>query len=89
MVYKFAYLFVLQGGSEVSLEDVLSYFSGASQIPPLGFDMTLSLTFSNAVYPTASTCSLSLTLPAQYEDYWEFKEKMTQALSCHGGFRHF
>ena len=87
LIFMHGHLFVLQGGSEVPLQEVLSFFSGASQIPPLGFDAELSITFSHdAVYPTASTCSLSLTLPAQYEDYCIFKQKMTQVMTWHGSF---
>ena len=44
-----------QGSGEVSLEEVLSFFSGASKIPPLGFDIAPSLSFNHkAIYPTAS-----------------------------------
>ncbi len=40
------------GGGEVALEDVLSFFCGASKIPPLGFDSTPVLSFSDsAIYP--------------------------------------
>ncbi len=76
------------GGGEVALEDVLSFFCGASKIPPLGFDSTPALSFSDsAIYPTASTCALHLTLPTKYHsNYSLFKEKMTQAITCHRGF---
>ena len=72
----------------MSLEDILSFFSGASNVPPLGFDISPSLLFDHeAVYPTASTCALQLTLPTRYsDDYNQFKSKMTQAFTCHGGF---
>jgi len=77
-----------QGGGEVPLEDVLSFFSGASKIPPLGFETSPSLSFSDrAVYPMASTCALRLTLPTQYHlSYTKFRMVMNQALTCHGGF---
>ena len=65
----------------VSLQDVLSFFSGAAKIPPLGFHPLPSLSFRHdAVYPTASTCALRLTLPTCYsDDYESFKYNMTQA----------
>ena len=76
------------GKLEVQLLDVLSFFTGASVVPPLGFDTKPSLYFNaGAVYPTASTCALHLTLPTKYyQQYEEFKAKMVQALTSHGGF---
>ena len=81
-------MFAYPVDGDVHLEDVLSFFSGASKIPPLGFDSTPSLSFSDsAIYPTASTCALHLQLPTRYHsDYSLFKEKMTQAFTYHGGF---
>ncbi len=71
-----------------SLRRCVKFFCGASKIPPLGFDSTPALSFSDsAIYPTASTCALHLTLPTKYHsNYSLFKEKMTQAITCHGGF---
>ena len=72
----------------MSLADVLVFFTRASDIPPLGFPVLASLSFDvSAVYPTASTCALRLVLPTKYSaDYSNFKSKMVQALTCHGGF---
>ena len=54
-------------GGDVHLKDVLSFFGGAPK-PPLGFDATPSLSFSDsAVYPTASTCALHLQLPTRMQ----------------------
>ena len=78
---------VCVGGGGASLNDVLAFFSGASAIPPLGFDANPSLHFDeDALYPTASTCVLRLTLPSHFNSYSEFKDKMTVALLTHGGF---
>ena len=49
--------------------------------------MRASLNFNDQnPYPTASTCSLSLTLPTKYSTYPEFKEKFIFAVKNHGGF---
>ena len=70
------------------LQNILSFFSGAEAVPPVGFETQASLYFSSsAVLPTASTCALSLTLPTHYyNDPIAFKEKMTFAIMNHGGF---
>ena len=45
----------------MSLGDVLRFFSGANDIPPLGFPHEAELNFNPiAVYPTASTCAIQL-----------------------------
>lgn len=74
--------------SVCDLSDCLSFFTGASRIPPTGFDSMCTLNFSRVnVYPTASTCSLILTLPTMYHNAYDtFKEKMLFAFSKHGGF---
>ena len=78
-----------EGGSAASLEEVLVFFSGASRVPPGGFD-TLSppsLTFDHTIiFPQASTCALNLVLPAKHSKYEEFKIKMDHALSQNSGF---
>ena len=70
------------------LEDILSFFTGAEVIPPLGFDHTPALYFnSEALFPTASTCALELCLPTRYHSsYAMFKQKASLAFKCHGGF---
>eukprot|EP00118_Oscarella_pearsei_P022895 m.268449 g.268449 ORF g.268449 m.268449 type:complete len:69 (+) comp40528_c0_seq3:1423-1629(+) len=65
----------------------MAFFTGASIVPVLGFQEKSTLCFSDSeVYPTSSTCALTLTLPSQYKDYKNFKEKMAHALKNHGGF---
>ena len=71
---------VVDGDTDLTMGDVLSYFTGADSIPPLGFDdATLSFNNTNP-YPTASTCALCLTLPTMYQDYASFKEHFIFAL---------
>ena len=50
----------------IGLHNVLSFFTGAEIIPPLGFEITPSLRFSDSMLPTASTCALQLVLPTSY-----------------------
>ena len=66
---------------------ILSFFSGADDIPPLGFLHEPEFNFySHAVYPSSSTRAIQLTLPTRYDDFAEFKIKMDQAFTMHGGF---
>ena len=60
--------------------------TGASAVPPVGFDDDLTVSFDEvAKFPVASTCALTLTLPSKYEDYEPFKEAMSTAvLGAHG-----
>ena len=71
----------------IHLGTVLSFFSGADKIPPIGFDScTLNFSESN-IYPTASTCALCLTLPTKYaENYSAFCHFFLYGLRNHGGF---
>ena len=45
----------------LTLEDVLTFVTGANCIPPMGFDTPPQTTFchDNSHYPTASTCSIN------------------------------
>ena len=76
---------------KVTLETVLSFFTGGEEIPPGGYGAMLHpfLNFNNEQpYPTASTCSINLTLPTKYASmsYPAFKSAMDTAMLCHGGF---
>ena len=62
---------------DLTLEELLIFFSGAKRIPPLGFDPMPTLAFNEGVFPTASTCSLTLSLPLSHDDYASFKDKIT------------
>ena len=66
---------------------VLSFFSAADDIPPLGYGVDPTLYFNDeSVYPMASTCALQLTLPSRYSDYDSFKQALDIAFRMHGGF---
>ena len=80
--------FYVGGLLEISLGDILSFFTGADRIPPLGFidhDTTLNFSCVNP-YPTASTCGLCLTLPTKYDNYDDFKAAFVFSMQHHGGF---
>lgn len=50
---------------KVSLENIISFFTGGDCVPPLGFESAV-LNFNAAnPYPTASTCAINLTLPTK------------------------
>ena len=67
-LYKHTYahimvqFFFLGGGEcDVTLQDILVFFTGSDTVPPLGFPVTASLNFNDQnPYPTASTCSIYL-----------------------------
>lgn len=76
-------------GKRLSLKEVLIFFTAAEKEPPLGFPGQPTLTFLHGacdVLPTASTCSLTLRLPATHLNYEKFKDKLTMAVVGHGGF---
>ena len=71
----------------VTLPIILSFFTGAEEVPPLGFPHDPVLNFSaDGMYPTASTCAIEFTLPTKYSTYPEFKSVMDFAMFNHGGF---
>ena len=62
-----------------SPEDILIFFSGASQVPPLGFEKHPTLTFLHSGrLATASTCDLQLRIPTVHgTSYPDFREAPT------------
>eukprot|EP00731_Ephydatia_muelleri_P032655 Em0024g199a len=81
----------IEGGTikGVSLKNVLSFFTGAEDIPLTGYDTTPTLMFDHTSNPfiTASTCAVQLTLPTIHsDDQAVFDEKVIYALRHHGGF---
>ena len=71
---------------KVTLPVIMVFFTGAEEMPPLGFPHDPVLNFADALYPTASTCAIQLTLPTKYTDYPAFKSALDLAFICHGGF---
>jgi hypothetical protein len=66
----------------ISLEDILSFFTGSDRQPPCGFPYPAELYFNHdGVLPTSSTCALTLTLPTKHHnDPTLFRENMILAL---------
>ena len=57
----------IEGGDRevtLTLEDILTFVTGASCVPPMGFNSPPQIIFchESAHYPTASTCVPSVTL---------------------------
>ena len=78
---------LVDGRNGVPLSKVLQFFSGAAEIPFLGFECTPVLTFDeNEKLPTASTCALQLTLPMHSTIQSVFEEQMVYGMLNHGGF---
>ena len=62
------------------------FISGTDQIPPMGFDHPITVTFINEEkIPFVNTCSLYITLPRNLKEK-EFKEKMDLAILGSVGF---
>lgn len=73
---------------KVTLEDVLSFVTSATAVPPLGFDPLPQIFFlhrMDSTLPIVSTCCPSISLPT-HEDYKKFKETMVEALIGAIGF---
>ena len=79
------------GAAEITLTDVLKFWTGADQITPGGFETKLFIEFYSMEpkitrFPNAHTCSLTLLLPRGIEEPSEFKELMETALTGCQGF---
>ena len=90
MRFVLFHLFPVDGDLNCTLEDVLTFFTGADSIPVLGFELTPKLSFLEIspqwLLPTASTCSLELRLPTYHSDYSSFKDYMLMGLKGCDGF---
>ena len=78
MLYYFSVLVCIgQNEENLSLEEIMIFFSGAEAVPPLGFSRKARLYYSeHIIYPESSTCGLTLTLPTRHADYSSFKSAM-------------
>ena len=73
----------------MTLSDVLVFWTGASQIPPLGFDQKMKVCFIDSAkhrLPVAHTCSLVIELWREYSDPDNFRDDMLKAITWGGGF---
>lgn len=70
-----------------SLQDVLSFATGATTIPPLGFIPMPCLQFDDThLFPRANTCANTLYLPLQIENVSDFIFYMSFGISNTAGF---
>ena len=76
--------------SNVSVQEILKFFSGSSKMPASGFDGTPKIQFCNEDrLPSVSTCDLLITFPRPMGllSYQDFKQKMTDCILGSYGFR--
>lgn len=73
--------------SEINLNMLLAFWTGAETIPPLGFHKKLEIKFVEdpALLPVAHTCDLLLEI-SRGETPEEFHRKMELAITCGGEF---
>ena len=64
------------GDFKASLKEALTFATGASVPPPMGFDNKPLLEFVEGVFPKANTCVPVLYLPLGHHEFNQFKEKM-------------
>lgn len=81
----------VDGNIQATLEELLSFITGADQIPPTGFSKCIDITFYATEtgvkrLPHASTCSLEFYLPRGVGDPNVFKEMMLMSLKECIGF---
>lgn len=82
---------VCDGNIQATLEELLSFITGADQIPPTGFSKCIDIIFYATEtgvkrLPHASTCSLEFYLPRGVGDPNIFKEMMLMSLKECIGF---
>uniref|UniRef100_A0A9J7YVV2 HECT domain-containing protein n=1 Tax=Cyprinus carpio carpio TaxID=630221 RepID=A0A9J7YVV2_CYPCA len=78
--------YVLQLKNNVSLEDVLVFFTGCDSIPALGFSPKPSLEFITCSrFPVANTCENILRIPV-HAVYTSFRSDMDFAIRNSPGF---
>ena len=85
---SYVIFYYIDGEAPCSLEDILVFCSGASHVPPLGFDKPPTISFEyESVLATASTCDIQLRLPVLHGcDYLKFKDAMILSLKGNDGF---
>lgn len=83
--------FFTEHDGEITPTCILAFITGATSIPPMGFDCDLTNRFisdKSKTLPVASTCLLVLWLPTALVDYELFKERMNFALLNTVAFGH-
>lgn len=80
-----------EGEAPISFEDILAFWTGADEIPLLGFAKPLQVDFfdtqcGECSYPYASTSSLTLSLPTYVIDEESMMALLTEAIRRSIGF---
>lgn len=80
---------IADGECSLSFNSLLEFMTGASTVPPLGFDKYITIDFydkaSSNHYPTVSTCDMHIWLPRGTEPE-ELQRLMQEAVACSPGF---
>ena len=70
----------------ITFEDILAFATGATDIPPMGFESKPTISFdANIKFPTASACANVLTLPLG-QSYEEFERNFSFVILNSYGF---
>jgi len=85
------YYIVSETNSKLELSDILSFWTGADSIPPIGFSHNLSVQFYSQEpkqrrLPSASTCSMVLWLPRNVGEPDTLWDLLTDAIRMSAGF---
>ena len=89
-IYSLIVVMYVGGEIECTVEDVMAFFSGASEVPPLGFEKQPTIVFNhanNSILTTVSTCDLKMRLPTIHgSDYEKFKDALFLSIRGNDGF---
>ena len=77
----------MNGDFTLNLGDILAFATGASSVPPIGFNCQPSIQFhSTSKFPEANTCANILRLSLLNESYEEFKDSFCFSVANAIGF---
>jgi len=92
---NFAVACCAEDGSELTLSDILVFWTGAEVLPPCGFESALTVQFysqeTSGAYklrrlPSSSTCGLILWLPRDVDDPDCLWSMLVDAVKLSAGF---
>ena len=72
----------------LEVSDVLTFISGASTVPPLGFEKNLKVEFIPGMLPTASTFDLKLRLLTSHLHQQSLVDSFRHAINGGSSFCH-
>lgn len=84
---------IKEAEDQISLKDFLKFLTGCNSVPPMGFKKKVTVSFFDHVltsfsriYPSVSTCGLTLSIPRHVVDKNVFDKYMKTAIRCGGDF---